>query len=434
MKIGVIGCGYLGSVVAACFAARGHEVLCYDPRYAAARGPLGIDSLLFEPGVRALAESAGARLAFTASFADLPAWSQVHYVCAAAPPGDDGLIDTANLFAVARELAAAPGLRLFVKSTVPVGTTRRLQAELRAPDARAIFEPEFTSEGSAVADFLEGAYRVFGADGIDALRPLIEEIYRPLDAGREVEHCFMGLESAELSKLSLNSMLACRLSFVNELANYTRACGADIDAVAGVLRADPRIGPLYLKPGPGFGGACLPKDSLSLCRQMEAASGAHMLRAIVAANARQRDILFDLLRARFAKFDGLEIALLGLAFKAGTDDTRGSPALRLIEQLRAVGGARLRAYDPLIQLADVLGDELAAADVRQEDDPYAAAAGADAVALCTDAPELVALDLPRLAGVVRARNLFDSRNALDPAKAAAAGFHYVAIGGRGGAD
>lgn len=421
MNISIAGCGHLGSVVAAGFAAAGHHVRCFDVH----RKSFDQESLPHEPGLAELLDQGAGRLAFVERFEELPAHGQVFYLCVSAPSGDEGLIDVHNLLSNVERIKDTQGVCLFVKSTAPVGTCRSIQRLLEKngnKDCRVVYEPEFTSEGAAVKDFLQARRRVFGRMNEVSIEALVQAIYHPIDERRAVQYHYMSFESAELSKLALNSMLACRVSLINELANYAGACGADLEHVIQVLCSDQRIGRRYLRPGIGYGGMCLPKDVASLCRQMQKSSGTAILPAVIQTNLAQPKAFFSIVRRRFPDLSNRRVAFLGYSFKGGTSDTRGSLALDVL-RLFAAERSALFVYDPKASLPDDCASSCKACASMDE-----AVADADCVVLGSDYPLFVETDWSEIAGGMRHAVMFDCRNCLDPAVMRKAGFEYYAVG------
>lgn len=419
MNLTLTGCGYLGIVIAACFASHKHRVLCYD------KNPdrLSLDHTPYEPGLDNLITAHKANISFTDRFEDVLAWGNTHYVCVSSPPLPSGLIDTSNVLDVTDNFRGQNGFNLFIKTTLPVGTTRKIMRRLHDTGNtgfHVVFEPEFTSEGNAVNEFLHSTYRVFGCDNYGITRPLINEIYASFDTAR---HLFMSPESAELSKLSTNAMLACRLSFINELANYTQTCGADINDVCAALGSDKRIGRQYLKPGIGYGGICLPKDTDSLLHQMNEADSARVLSAVGEVNREQCEQPLKILLRHFGKNKNVVVAVWGLAFKAHTSDTRHSPGIKVAKRL-SEQGYTVRVYDPEATLSETIPNCV------QTDDAFAAAEQADAVVICTDWPQFAETNFKKLAQTMRQAVLLDCKHTLDPALAKRANFTFLSIGRR----
>lgn len=421
-NVAVVGAGYVGLVTAACLAELRHRVTAVD-RDAALVHELQSGVLrIHEPELPELVRRnvAAGRLRFGSTLADARPPVDVVIVAVGTPRDATGHPDLRAVFEVVDTAArAAPGAVICLKSTVPPGTATRVARRLRSAgsDAHVVCNPEFLREGQAVLDFMQADRIVIGAFD-DAAGRVVARLYRrlrsPLVRCSPVE--------AELSKYASNALLASRISFINEMSEIADAVGADITAVSGILGMDHRIGPGFLRSGLGWGGSCFPKDISALAglaRDLGCSSS--MLDASVAANERQRvraaDIVLELGGPRPT------VAILGLAFKAGTNDVRESPALSLIRELQA-RACTIRASDPLA-LA-VAGVDLPGPEYFL--DPYAAAAGADVVVVATDWPEYRALDWPAIAAGMRGRGVLDARNALDIEAVEAARLIYRSLG------
>jgi UDPglucose 6-dehydrogenase len=432
MKIVVVGTGYVGLVTGAGFAELGHHVTCIDVDAARVARLRAGEIPIHEPGLDVLVarNCAARRLTFTTSAADAVPGAQIALLAVGTPSRRDGSADLRYIADAARSVGRAlDGFCVIVtKSTVPVGTADWVR-ELVAAETDQPFvvasSPEFLKEGDAIADFLHPARIVIGVDderAAHALREAYGEILRTTTARLVV----MDVRSAELTKYAANAMLATRISFMNELARLAEASGADIEAIREGIGADPRIGPQFLRAGAGFGGSCFPKDLRALVHSgRERGVRLSIVAAADRANERQQRVLGQKVIAHFGgRPAGKRIAVWGLAFKPDTDDIRESPALVLIDQLRAAG-ATIAAYDPAA-MPNVRA-QLGAA-IELADDPYAAADGADALVLVTDWLALRTPDLDCLARTMRAPLLFDGRNAWSPEDARRAGFTYVGIG------
>ena len=416
MRVTVIGAGYVGLTSALTFAAAGHEVVCVEREPARRGALLRREDPLGEPGVAELLRETRAR--FVEADRELDR-ANVILVAVGTPMRRDGHADLRQIDDVARELAreARPGTVVAIRSTVPVGTCDRLQAGVLRRQL-VVSNPEFLREGHAVTDSFTPTRVVAG--GPLPARATIEALYVPLRrASRDVPLIWTTSRSAELAKYAANGFLATKLSFVNEIANLADVVGADADVVLHTMALDPRIGAGHLRPGLGWGGSCFPKDTRALAA-LAAGEGYDfiVLRAAIEQNNRQL--------SRFARIveretpEGGTIGLLGLAFKAGTADTRESPALALARRL-ARRGRRVNAYDPAVRSVDD-------GAIRVERDAFAACADADAVVVATEWPEFADLDLCALRRVARGDLLVDGRAIIDPARAGAAGFRYRRIG------
>ncbi len=419
-RIAVFGAGYVGLVTGACFAELGHEVTVRDVL------PERIDGLrrgevpIYEPGLDALLLRNRERLAFTLDVAEAIDGAEFVYVAVGTPPTFSGDADLSAVWTVVDELPPVDQKVIVVmKSTVPVGTGEKVRHRL---DERGLghvgyaSNPEFTAEGTAVKDFMEPDRIVIGAfDAADG--EAVEELHRGIDA----PVVKADVASAEMIKLAANAALMTRISFINEIANVCEATGADVVKVAEGIGHDRRIGKSFLRAGVGFGGSCFPKDSLAL-KQLAANSGYHfqVLNAVIEVNELQKRRVIGKLADRLGSLRGKRIALLGLAFKPHTDDTREAPAFVLAGRLLSEG-ADVVAWDPVARIDGLAG-------VEQVATVEAATRGADAVVLVTEWPELADVDWPAIAAAMRRPVIVDGRNMLDPDSMRAAGFQYDAIG------
>jgi UDPglucose 6-dehydrogenase len=419
--IATIGTGYVGLTSGACLAALGHQVTCVD------RDAGKIDQLrdgivpIHERGLDALvAETVAAgRLRFDTDTLAAAASHDVVLLCLPTPTGGDGGADLSAVLSVAEAIGPVlrPGTVVVTKSTVPVGTGRRVAAALGRDDVHVASNPEFLREGSAVDDFFRPDRVVVGAND-DGTSERIAGLYATVDA----PVLRTGLESAELIKYASNALLAIKLSFVNDLAALCERSGADVTEVTAGVGADARISERFLQPGPGWGGSCFPKDTRALAQaSRQVGLGAELLDAAVDANDRQMQRIVDR-TAELAGGDlaGRRVGLLGLTFKAGTDDLRESPALRIAELLEA-RGAEVHGYDPMV------ADD-AALPVTAHTDPYSACRDADAVLVLTEWSEFAELDLDKLRDVAATDVIHDTRGVVDPEAAARASLELVTVG------
>jgi UDPglucose 6-dehydrogenase len=430
MKIAVVGTGYVGLVTGAGFSDFGHDVTCVDI------DPVRVETLrrgdvpFYEPGLHDLIKrNAGLeRLHFTTSTADAVKGAEIVFIAVGTPSLPDGNADLSFVVGAAKQIGAAlTNFSVIVtKSTVPVGTAAKVKAAVASatkhPFAVAS-NPEFLKEGDAVNDFLRPARVIVGADDPQAIA-VLRELYRGvLRTNDRIQ--VMDIPSAELTKYAANAMLATRISFMNELARLCEVVGADIESVRKGIGSDPRIGNKFLFAGAGFGGSCFPKDLRALrhtAQQLDVPLD--VVDAVERANERQKRLLGERVLTHFGgSLTGKRIAIWGLAFKPETDDIRESPALVLIEQLRAAG-ATIVGYDP----AAMKNIEAAGLGIELVKDAYAAAAGADAVVLVTEWHELRDPDLDRLKATMRSLVLVDGRNVWPVAEARGAGFVYYGIG------
>src|SRR5262245_54543287 len=436
MKICVIGTGYVGLVAGAGFSDMGNDVTCCDVDAEKIEGLKRGLMPIYEPGLDKLVmhNVAEGRLVFTTDVAAGVAGAEVILLAVGTPPGPDGSADLSFIFKAAEQVAAAlTGWTVLVtKSTVPVGTGDKIEAIVRKHakhEFAVASNPEFLKEGDAVNDFMKPDRVVIGADdkrAIDTLRALYAPFTRTTD-----RMLVMDRRSSELTKYAANSMLATRISFMNDLANLCELLGADIELVRKGMGSDVRIGPKFLFAGPGFGGSCFPKDlRAAVSTGKEAGYDLQILNAVVAVNERQKKKLGEKVLSHFGgKVAGKRIAVWGLAFKPGTDDTREAPALVLIDQLLAAG-ASVCATDPvaLDVVRKQLGDRL-----EYEESNYGCAKGADALVLVTVWHEFRRAPFERLKKRRKQRMLFGERNIWRPADVRAAGCTYSGIGrGKGG--
>ena len=433
-KLAVVGTGYVGLVAGACFARIGHDVICVD------RDAKRIETLkkggipIYEPGLEALVHEgvAAGRLKFTTKIADAAQCDAAFIAVGTPPRKTDGEADLSFVFQCARDLAAVlkPGSVIVDKSTVPVGTgdaVERIVAETRpGVTIHVASNPEFLREGSAIGDFLEPDRIVIGCND-KAAEDILSEVYAPLQA-KGYRLIKTKRRSAELIKYASNAFLATKISFINEMADLCEAVGADIADVALGMGTDSRIGPKFLQAGPGYGGSCFPKDTLALVRtSQEYGVNLRIVEQTVAANtARKRRMIQKVRHILHGDVDGKKISVLGLTFKANTDDMRDSPAIPLIELLQR-SGAEVHAYDPegIEQAKKVLDN------VTYHHDPYECSQGADAVVIMTDWESIRHIDLTRLASVMRRDVLIDLRRVYPPEEAANHGFSVETIGRTG---
>jgi UDPglucose 6-dehydrogenase len=420
-RVAVFGAGYVGLVTGACFAELGHDVVVRDVV------PEKIEALregrvpIHEPGLDELLRANAGRLRFTLDVAEAVEGAEFVYVCVDTPPTYSGDADLSRVWTVIDELPRASGpLVLVMKSTVPVGTGDKVRAAL---DARGlthvgyVSNPEFTAEGDAVRDFMEPDRIVVGAfDPEDA--EAVEALHRGIDA--PVVRC--DVASAEMIKLASNGFLMMRISFINEIANVCELVGADVESVARGVGLDHRLGPHYLHAGLGYGGSCFPKDSLAL-KQLAANSGYHfqLLAAVIEVNELQKRRVIAKLEKHLGKLRGKTIALLGLAFKANTDDMREAPSLVIASRLLAEG-AEVRTWDPVADARGLLHGATQCETVLD------AVHGADAAVIVTEWGELRGLASPEVRDAMARPLIVDGRNLLDPEATRAAGFAYEGIG------
>jgi UDPglucose 6-dehydrogenase len=433
MKIAVIGTGYVGLVTGTCFAESGHEVTCVDYDEAKVALLRGGGVPIYEPGLEELVKrnAAEGRLHFTTRYDEAVPGAEVAFIAVGTPPGESGEADLSYVLAAAESIGRAlTGYCVVVnKSTVPVGSSDQVKARIATVTTQpfdVVSNPEFLKEGAAIDDFMRPDRVVVGVAG-ERARAVMAELYAPFTRA-EQPVLFMDPRSAELTKYAANAMLATRISFMNEIAAVCDRLGADVDQVRRGMGSDKRIGHPFLHPGVGFGGSCFPKDVRALmttARQI--GLDFDLLRAVERVNERQKRSLVEKALKHFGgKVAGKVFGVWGLAFKPKTDDMREAPALTIIEAL--VGnGATVKAFDPV---AREVAARMLPGTVELCKEPFAAAAGADALLLVTEWNEFRQPDFARLKGLMRGDVLFDGRNAWDPQKARAAGFTYHGVGRR----
>jgi UDPglucose 6-dehydrogenase len=431
MKVAVIGTGYVGLVLGAGLAETGNQVQCVDidadkvARLRQGRIPI------YEPGLEPMVQRnvAGGRLTFTTDTGAAVEGSDVVFIAVGTPPDEDGSADLQHVLAAARAIGDhMNGPKVVVtKSTVPVGTARMVRDEMAARTSvpfHVCANPEFLKEGAAVEDFMKPDRVIVGVES-DEARGVIEELYAPfVRTGNPL--IFMDITSAEMTKYAANAMLATRISFMNQVAELCDAVGADVGLVRRGIGSDPRIGPAFLFPGPGYGGSCFPKDVKALVRTArERGVRLDLLEAVEEVNRRQKRRVLDKLTAALGGgLAGRRVAVWGLAFKAETDDVRESPALDLIRGLLEAG-ATVAAHDPqaMASARRILADRVAYVA-----DPYEALRDADALAIMTEWLIFRNPDFAMMKTRLRQPVVVDGRNLYDPARMRRLGFRYFGIG------
>ena len=419
-RIAIIGAGYVGLTTGACFAHLGHDVVCADIDESKverlSRGELPI----YEPGLEQIVTDAlrSGRLRFVVGAAVAAAECEFAYLCVPTPQGDDGSADLSYIEQAARQIAPVlpPNAVVVNKSTVPVGSTKVVERVLARPDVKVVSNPEFLREGSAVADFLKPDRIVIGSDDQSAairVASLYSSIAAPLIVTDPA--------SAETIKYAANAFLATKISFVNAVAAICENVGADINDVVLGIGYDKRIGHDFLRPGPGWGGSCFPKDTRALVKIAEDASyDFNLLKGVIVVNDEQRERMVDKVRsAAGGSLDGVVIAAWGLTFKANTDDLRESPALAIIAAL-VKEGAIVRAYDPQVS------NDLPGVEVHS--DAFAACEGAAVLVVLTEWDDFRLIDLDEVQRRMVGTEIVDTRNLLDRAAARRAGFMYRGVG------
>jgi UDPglucose 6-dehydrogenase len=423
-KIAVIGTGYVGLTTGACFAHMGHQVVCADI------DPVKIESLrrgvipIVELGLQNLVEEgiAGGRLSFVLGAAVAARDCEIAFLCVPTPQGDDGSADLSYIEAAAREIGPVLPYEAVVvnKSTVPVGSAKVVERVMNRPDVKVVSNPEFLREGSAVQDFLKPDRVVVGCDD-QAAALKVSALYDGLSAPLIVTDP----ASAETIKYAANAFLATKLSFINAIAAICEGVGADVNDVVVGIGSDKRIGQDFLRPGPGWGGSCFPKDSRALLKiALDAGYHFDLLDGVLTINEEQFQRVTDKIRvAAGGDLRNTTIAVWGLTFKARTDDLRDSPSLAIIKRLVAAG-ATVQAYDPTVD-----GPKPGLpTDITIAETPYTACKGADVLAVLTEWDEFRWLDIDQVAGAMVGRAIVDARNLLDRNDWRRASFDYQGIG------
>jgi len=438
MKLAIIGAGYVGLVTAACFAEMGNEVICVDADAAKVEALEQGRIPIYEPGLENYVKNnyQENRLSFTTELGPAIQKSLVCFIAVGTPQDRDGSADLSMVLQVAREIGRhMNGYKVIVeKSTVPVGTARQVEQVIREELAarREVFQfdvvsnPEFLKEGTAIDDFMKPDRIVVGCDEV-RVAELMKELYAPFV---RTNHpiIIMDVVSAELTKYAANAFLAAKISFINEIANICSLTGADVAMVRRGIGSDPRIGPLFLFPGLGYGGSCFPKDMQALIHTAKSLNyPPRLLEAAEAVNQDQRRLFVEAIRAHFrGDLQARVFAVWGLSFKPQTDDIREAPALTVVSSLLEAG-ARVQAYDPEAMPAtrQHFGDH---PDITYAPSGYEALTGADALIICTEWTKFREPDFDRMKSLLKAPVIFDGRNLYNPAKLANLGFTYFHIG------
>lgn len=436
MKICVVGTGYVGLVTGTCFAEKGHTVCCIDiDEERIGKLKKGI-SPIYEPGLDELIErnQLEGRLSFSTKIRDGLEGTQLCFIAVGTPPADDGRADLAQVLAAIDDIGSelSHSCYIVVKSTVPVGTgtmlCKRIKNHLRERGMEKInleilSNPEFLKEGMAIEDCLHPDRVVVGAAS-DEARAVMRELYRPFVSEEKI--IFMDPASAEITKYAANTMLAARISFMNEIAQLCDKVGADVLSVKKGMASDRRIGEYFLNAGCGYGGSCFPKDVQALCYIGEGQGlDMTMASAVSKVNRKQKEQLQIMMRERFGEdMEEIEAAIMGLAFKPHTNDMREAPSITLIRGLLNCG-ASVRAYDPI---AMDEAHRLLPDNVQYAADIESLLAGADCAVIVTEWPQFKEADWKKLGGLMKRKIVFDGRNICDPEKMRALGFEYYCIG------
>jgi UDPglucose 6-dehydrogenase len=430
VRIAVVGTGYVGLVVGACFAENGNDVICVDNNESKVRALRRGKIPIYEPGLEEIVKrnTAEKRLAFTTELPAAVQASDIIFIAVGTPEAEDGSADLKHVLGVARDVARAmDGYKVIVdKSTVPVGTSEKVREVMSKETSHpfsVVSNPEFLKQGAAVDDFLKPDRVVIGADDARGAE-LMQALYAPFTrTGAPI--MVMDCASAELCKYAANAMLATRISFMNEIARVCELYGANVDQVRRAVASDNRIGPSFLFPGVGYGGSCFPKDVKAILKfSKDKAYDFKILEAVEQVNAQQKKKLLQMMKQRLRTLKGRTIAVWGLAFKPRTDDMREAPAITIIEGLLKAG-ATVQAYDPEAQQTArrIFGDRITYCR-----NAYDALKGADALALVTEWNEFREPDFERMRKRMKAPIIFDGRNIYAPEAIRAQGFTYHSIG------
>ena len=417
--IAVIGAGYVGLTTGACFAHLGHKVTCADVVEAKVdslqRGEIPIHEAGLEELVRA--GMSNGNLSFVLGSEKAVRDADFVFLCVPTPQTAEGSADLRYLTAAAKQISPnlQPGTIVVNKSTVPVGSTLLVEQALGRSDIPVVSNPEFLREGSAVDDFLHPDRVVIGSDD-EAAASHVASLY--VDCGAPI--MVTDPASAETCKYAANAFLATKLSFTNAIAAVCEAVGADVNDVLLGMGYDHRIGREFLRPGPGWGGSCFPKDSKAIISIAEDAGyDFALMRGVIQANDEQFDRIVRKVES-VTSLDGATVGVLGIAFKAGTDDTRESPAIEVMKRLLAKG-AMVKAYDPAVTSLNLDGVDVVG-------NAYAACEGASAIVVATEWDEFTSLDFDRVSDLVAERNMIDARNLLDRDALTKRGFTYQGVG------
>lgn len=429
MKITVIGTGYVGLVSGVCFAEFGFNVTCVDNNLAKVEALNRGEVPIYEPGLdKLMAKNTQAgRLSFTSDIAKSVKDADIVFIAVGTPSKADGSADLSYVFQAVDDLSATINRDavLVVKSTVPVGTTKAVKKFLadKGVNIDVAFNPEFLKEGAAIDDFMHPDRVILGVETKKA-KKILEQVYRPLYVFN-IPIVFTGLETAELSKYASNAFLAMKVTFINEIANLCEVCGADVNDVALVMGLDKRIGDKFLQAGPGYGGSCFPKDTSALA-DFAKDFGVQMplvAETINSNNSRREKMVRKILNACENKVADKNIAILGVTFKANTDDMRDSPSIEIVNELMNKG-ANINIYDPSFSAqAKRMFDNVAWKESVND-----ACTGADTIIILTDWPEFKALNLKELRSKAKGGLLIDLRNMYPVQEAESAGFRYCSVG------
>ncbi len=437
MNVSIVGTGYVGLVTGACLASMGMNVLCCDQDEAKVANLRKGILPLYEPCLESLIDHSSCkqnRLRFTSDMKAAVEHSDAIFITVNTPTLPDNTCDTSHVFDVVRDIACnMSSYKLIVnKSTVPVGTGRKMYGVISqilherglSIEFDIASNPEFLKEGSAIENFINPDRIVIGAESRRA-EDILREIYREQVSGN-IPILVTRLEEAEMIKYVANAFLATKISFINEIANICEACNIDVGSVAHGIGLDKRIGTQYLNAGPGFGGSCFPKDLRALVGiSREYSYEPHLLNSVIKVNEQQKERMVQKAEKILGGFEGKRITLLGLTFKPGTDDTRESPALSILDRLLA-GKANISVYDP--KAIKVLKKERPDVRIKFCRDPYSACSSSECIMLLTEWKEFAGLDFGRLKAMVNKPVFLDLRNMYDPDYVKSFGFYYEGVG------
>jgi UDPglucose 6-dehydrogenase len=431
MNICVVGTGYVGLVTGACLAEFGMNLICVDNDRPKIELLQQGKVTIHEPGLEDLVvkNMREGRLSFSTSIEEGVKSSLVIFIAVGTPSNNDGSADLKFVEEVAKEIARyMEGYKVVVvKSTVPVGTCRRLKQAIKGHQVRPnvfdiVSNPEFQREGSALEDFMRPDRITIGAESEQAVA-IMKDIYSALYL-IETPFVITSLETAEMIKYAANAFLATKVSFINEIANLCEVMGADVHDVARAMGLDGRIGKKFLHPGPGYGGSCFPKDTRALSRMAhEKGYAFKILDAVIKVNEEQKKRMIDKIVEKVGDVKGKTIGILGLSFKPNTDDIRESSSIVIIQGLLDMG-AKVKAFDP----AAVEETRGIFPDVEYGKDAYEVARGADALVLATEWNQFRRLDLQRIKGLLKKPVFVDLRNVYDPDQMKRLGFNYCGVG------
>ena len=435
MKISIIGTGYVGLVSGTCFAEMGIITSCLDIDNTKIENLKKGKMPIWEPGLEVMVKRnyEKNRLSFTTNIAESIENAQACFIAVGTPPDEDGSADLQFVLSVAREIGQNMKnyMVIITKSTVPIGTAEKVRAAIKKEldkrnsdlDFDVASNPEFLKEGDAIDDCLHPDRIVVGTDS-DKAKEIIDRLYKPFVLnGHPI--IYMDIPSAELTKYTANAMLATKISFMNDIANFCELVGADINSVRRGIGSDKRIGPYFIYAGTGYGGSCFPKDVKAIIKTADENDySLEILKAVENVNDRQKSSLYHKAMKHFnGNLKGKTFAMWGLSFKPNTDDMREAPALVLINLLRKEG-ANIIAYDPVAmdETKRRIGDK-----IEYVDDPYMAIENADALFLVTEWTEFRVLNYPKLEAM-KNKVVFDGRNIYDPKEIKEKGFDYYSIG------